>query len=137
MEPDAVRRRRYRLVPWLVRALVPAARPGSYLLFTAGEPVYAGRSDTDLRRRLLVHAHDNRADYFDFDQHFGAHAAFLTECATFHAVVDTLENRIHPAAPARSGERCPFCRADSLATLNDRLTAEILKEAAAPRPNTN
>lgn len=137
MDLDASRRRRYRLVPWLIRALVPAARSGSYLLFIAGEPVYAGRSDTDLRRRLLVHAHDNRADYFDFDQHLGARAAFLTECATFHAIVDTLENRIHPAAPARSGERCPFCRTISLATLSDRLISGIVKGTPDPRPNTN
>lgn len=137
MDHDTLGRRLYRLVPWLVRALVPAARPGSYLLFVAGEAVYAGRSDTDLRRRLLVHAHENRADYFDFDQHLGARAAFLTECATFHAVVDTLENRIHPASPAHSGERCPFCRADSFATLSDRLTSEVVKETVDPRPNTN
>jgi hypothetical protein len=130
------RPRIYRLVPWLVRATVPGERPGSYMLFAAGQAIYAGRSDTDLRRRLLHHARNRRGDYFDFDANARPHAAFVVECANYHAV-DDLQNRIHPAAPAASNERCPFCRTAALATLTDRLgSAIVVKETGSARPIT-
>ena len=130
--------RLYRLAPWLVRAVVPDAVAGSYTLFSDATAVYTGRSDTDLRRRLLNHAHYRRAEYFDFDSHTGPHGAFLVECATYHAVGPGLRNRIHPGAPAGSGETCPFCRSTALATITGRLSPQnLLQETGAPRPITN
>ena len=114
-------RRAYRLVPWLVRALVPEATTGTYVLFAGGHTIYAGRSDTDLQRRLVEHARAQRGEYFDFDAHAHRRASFLTECATFHAMASALENRIHPASPASSGYSCPFCRQASVATIEGRL----------------
>jgi hypothetical protein len=135
--PERVRRRAYRLVPWLVRALVPPSTPGTYVLFAGGHTTYTGRSDTDLQRRLVEHARALRGEFFDFDAHAHRRAAYLTECATFHAIDAGLENRIHPAAPAGSGDRCPFCRHVSSATIGERLQPEdFLQEIPDWRPIT-
>lgn len=114
------RRRLYRLVPWLVRAVVPDGLPGNYTLFKGGTATYVGRSDTDLRRRLVGHARAERAEFFDFEPTSRVRAAFLTECASYHAITG-LRNVIHPATPSGSDERCPFCRETAIATLNERL----------------
>jgi hypothetical protein len=106
--PDA--HRMYRLTPWLVRALVPAQRVGSYLLYSPAEPSYVGRSDVCLRRRLLRHAYDRRAEYFAFDTHWSQVHAYTMECAVFHALRPQLSNLIHPDAPNHLEIHCPFCR---------------------------
>ncbi|GAB2646731.1 hypothetical protein GCM10009743_22980 [Kribbella swartbergensis] len=48
--------RRYRLSPWLIRVIIPPATLGAYVLWDDSAPIYVGRSDTDLRRRLISHA---------------------------------------------------------------------------------
>lgn len=107
-------RRAYRLRPWLVRALIPARRTGSYVLFAGNRATYAGRSDTDLSRRLVGHARAGSADYFDFDVHPTRERAFIAECAIFHLLVGTAHARnvLHPATPAGSDIFCPFCTDD-------------------------
>jgi hypothetical protein len=119
----------------LVRALIPHHLAGSYTLFDATGAVYAGRSDTDLRRRLITHARANRADYFDFDAHTGPAGAFLTECATYHAIGTGLQNTIHPAMPRGAADSCPFCHHTALDTIAARLAPDASsKELRRWRP---
>lgn len=113
--------RTYRLVPWVIRALIPHHLPGTYTLFNTTGTIYTGRSDTDLRRRLVEHARTGRAEYFDFDPHRSVGAAYLTECASYHALGTGLQNAIHPAAPRGTTETCPFCRLAALDTIAARL----------------
>jgi len=101
--------RLFKLKPWLVRALIPRGRAGTYLLYRFGRPVYAGRSDEDLQNRLVVHAHTERADYFGFSVFADAERAFDMECALFHSLRKTTTNLIHPASPKRSGRTCFIC----------------------------
>lgn len=104
--------RRYRLTPWMVRALIPPNYIGTYRLFQGGlnvaEPSYVGRSDTCLRRRLEMHARGQRAAYFDYDIHHTAEQAYVVECAAYHAY-PTATNLIHPARPISAVMVCPFC----------------------------
>ena len=104
--------RAYRLRPWLVRALIPASRIGTYVLYRHGQAIYIGRSDTDLRRRLLEHAAVRRGDYFTYAVHRTSCQAFEVECSLYHAVDGALANRIHPDAPDFADVRCAFCPAE-------------------------
>lgn len=104
------RERAYALTSWMVRALIPEARIGSYVLIDSGEPVYVGRSDTCLRRRLLQHAHRQRAEYFAYNVHHTRIQAYTMECALYHALTPQIRNRIHPDSPDRAVVRCSFCR---------------------------
>jgi hypothetical protein len=105
----SIRPRRYRLRPWLVRSLIPVGQTGSYVLYRSGRPVYAGRSDTDLRRRLLAHAASARADYFTYDVHHNPAMAYSAECLHFHLLDRPIDNVIHPAHPAGESGPCSYC----------------------------
>lgn len=107
-------RRLYRLRTWVVRALIPPGRVGSYTLYVSGEPQYNGRSDIDLAGRLTQHARAERGEYFSFDVHGGVDAAYLAECAVFHLRAALSTNRIHPAVPRGRAVACPFCRVRGL-----------------------
>lgn len=117
-------RRLYRLSPWLVRALIPVDYIGTYSLyrFREKEPIYVGRSDTCLRNRLLRHAHTKRADYFDYDIQWTLEKCFIAECSAYHALLDKIDNLIHPAPPKRLQIKCPFCRSTFGQVRNNRLT---------------
>ena len=113
--------RLYRLRPWLVRAMVPSALIGTYVLYRDRTPVYIGRSDRDLQQRLLQHSAAGRGDYFTYDIHRHPLIAFDVECSLFHALNDDLTNRIHPDHPNYQEAACPFC-ADALSDIrNSRL----------------
>ncbi len=113
-----------RLSPLLVRTLIPPHRIGTYVLYTAdGRPTYVGRSDTDIRRRLLRHCTDRRADYFTYDVHPSATSAYMVECALFHLLTPDASNRIHPARPEGHSIPCTFCLPQQQATLRDRIHA--------------
>ncbi len=104
------RPRPMRLRPWLVRALVPPQRIGTYVLYTAtGRPAYIGRSDTDIRRRLLQHCTGRRGAYFTYDVHHSVTAAYDVECALFHLLAPHLANRMHPDRPDFHPTPCVFC----------------------------
>jgi len=85
---------------------------GTYLLFASGqtEPVYIGRSDTNLRKRLLSHAKMGRADFFDYDVQWTLEKCFIAECSAYHALLGRTSNLIHPAQPYGLKIKCPFCR---------------------------
>lgn len=98
-----------RLRPWLISAVLPPKRIGTYRLHRYGCVVYVGRSDTDLRRRLIQHADANRADFFTYDVHWTSEQAYVMECALFHNAFGEAKNKIHPATPAHQALSCPFC----------------------------
>ncbi len=101
--------RLFKLEPWLVRAVIPQGKIGVYVLYISGKPVYAGRSDEDLRSRLVAHASVKRAEYFGFGLYSDASRAFDIECALFHALEPCTTNLIHPASPKGSGRICVVC----------------------------
>lgn len=108
--------RAWQLSPWAVRVLIPPAVIGAYLL---GEPSlagrfvfqYVGRSDTDLRRRLLEHWKLGTALYFRAIPCRDAAEAFKTECFLWHALKDDLplRNVLHPDSPNGRESHCPYC----------------------------
>ena len=113
-----MRGRAFRLVPWVVRAVIPPGLPGSYILSDGQSPIYAGRSDTDVRARLLVHARERNGLYFAYDVHPGSWQAFLAESAAFHLLDGTSSNEIHPARPFGEELDCPFCPTSIRRALN-------------------
>lgn len=116
------------LSPWLVRALIPEFQIGTYSLYLNGTVVYVGRSDTDLRRRLVQHALSRKADYFTYDVHRTVEHAFEGECSLYHGMKGTLTNLIHPATPGYTEHMCPFCPH----TIASILTSRIRVAAAQP-----
>jgi hypothetical protein len=113
--------RRYKLQPWLVRALIPVNTVGTYVLYRADEPVYVGRSDRDLQQRLLQHAACCRGEYFGYDALWHPLAAFEVECSLYHALGHDVDNVIHPDHPDHLKAECPFC----LETLTNILTNRL------------
>ena len=106
--------RAWLLSPDVVSRLVPST-PGVYILGKvrpAFTPIYAGRSDTDLRRRLAVHARRGIATHFTWRLCNDSREAFLQECVLYHLLRAThvLENQRHPDAPDRRGTKCPLCQ---------------------------
>jgi hypothetical protein len=114
------------LTPWLIRAVLPRTRIGTYVLFGVEGPSYVGRSDTDLRRRLLEHSSSARAPYFSYEVHTDPLQAFEVECGLFHALKPQLTNAIHPDRPAYSNRLCPFCPATFQAIVGHRLRSAHL-----------
>ncbi|MEX3624178.1 hypothetical protein [Viridibacillus arvi] len=117
--------RLYKYSPWLVRLLIPNGFQGTYILYSkigqSVEPIYIGRSDTDLQRRLLNHPYLNVAQYFEFFTFDSAEKAFLSETALYHNFENSLLNKIHPAIPVNSGIKCPFCKESFVETLSGRI----------------
>ncbi|GIH28488.1 hypothetical protein Aph01nite_67980 [Acrocarpospora phusangensis] len=106
-----------RLARWVIRAVIPVGLIGTYILHRGSSPVYVGRSDTDLRRRLLEHSARARGEYFSYDVHYTSEQAFEVECSLFHALRPALTNVLHPDRPNHLTSPCPFC----LDTLGDVL----------------
>jgi len=99
-----------RLHPWLVRALIPPRVIGTYVIYSvSGRAPYVGRSDTDIRRRLLRHCADQRGDYFTYGVQLSAVGAYDVECALFHLLAPGVSNRIHPDRPDFHPTPCAFC----------------------------
>lgn len=117
--------RLYKMLPWLIRALIPEGCKGTYVLYRyeLGEivPIYIGRSDTDLQRRLLNHPYLYTAEYFEYYSFQTVEKAFLSESALYHCFQDSLLNQIHPATPAHSDLICPICRHNFNMIRNDRV----------------
>lgn len=125
-----------RLRPWLIRALIPPRKIGTYVLYTAqGEPYYIGRSDTDIQRRLLRHCVDRHGEYFTYDAHNTPASAFDVECALFHILAPWLSNRIHPGRPDFHRIPCAFCLPGQRATRQMRMRAQT-PAPHVPKPTT-
>lgn len=125
-----------RLRPWLVRALIPPQYIGTYVLYTStGVPSYIGRSDTDLRRRLLRHCTNRRGVYFTYDVHNSPLNAYEIECALFHTLTPDISNRIHPDRPTYQRASCVYCRATQRTVRRLRLAPQGFKTDPATSPS--
>ena len=102
-------RRRYQLRPWLIRALIPVGVVGTYILWSPTAPVYIGRSDTCLRRRLTEHAANWPEIFFTYDVAISIEDAYAMECSLFHALADHTTNIDHPTRAGSGDLGCPFC----------------------------
>jgi hypothetical protein len=84
--------------------------PGVYLLAdTTGFPRYVGRSDADVRNRLLQHAGVGKYRFFLVEHFRTIDGAFHRECNLYHHYRYQLDNQIHPAVPRGCGDGCPSC----------------------------
>lgn len=127
--------RQYLLTPWLIRAMLPTDTIGTYTLWSGATPVYIGRSDTCLRRRLLEHS--TRRPYgtrFTFDVSRTPQDAFAMECSLFHALGDTTSNIEHPPRANRADPACPFCRGSLTAIRNNRLQTRETHQISTTAP---
>lgn len=112
--------------PWMLRIVLPSKLIGTYTLYKSDSsgitPIYVGRSDTDLLRRLVTHPYQGIGTHFQFNIHENSEQAFIVECSLFHMYEygHTLLNKIHPAAPSHSTLRCPFCQTMAI-TLGQRI----------------
>ncbi len=100
----------------MICAVIPPKTKGAYVLFTVGlngalQCIYVGRSDTDLRRRLLHHPHDH-ATHFVFEPRLTAEQAYHAECRAYRRFRPSL-NRIAPGEPATGA--VPLLGADGVA----------------------
>lgn len=117
--------RRYRLSPWIVRALIPPAVIGVYVLWSPTAPVYVGRSDTSLRRRLLEHSRSWPDIFFTYDVAFSPDDAYRMECCLFHALGDHTTNIDHPQRVSVDQTGCDICPDTLLPRLERRRFAAL------------
>ena len=75
--------------------------------------LYVGRSDSDLKERLLSWV-EKQSKYKKFKYSYAdsAKEAFLKECTNFHDFGGTekLNNEIHPDRPKNLDWKCPKCK---------------------------
>lgn len=83
---------------------------GYYTLHNSSKTVkYVGRSDHDLRGRLLDHVNQYYS-YFSFEYTSSAKAAFEGECNLYHYHINNpLDNKAHPDRPSGTNWKCPRC----------------------------
>lgn len=109
MNPPRLTSRYLRPFPYtegMVRLVVPPATIGAYLLLRdeggRAVPMYVGRSDTDLRRRLLEHPY-RTLDSFVIEPCETPEAAALAEAMAYRRFRPPL-NRVYPTPrPATAG----------------------------------
>lgn len=73
---------------------------------------YVGRSDTDLKQRLLQHLNDDKTfPFFKYSIASSIKEAYLKECKNFHDFGGEiyLDNKNHPAKPENIKIECPYC----------------------------
>ena len=74
---------------------------------------YVGRSDSDVRERLLQHIGE-KYEAFKFSYATSPKAAFEKECKNYHdfgGEEGKLNNKIHPDIPNDSEScKCPYCK---------------------------
>jgi hypothetical protein len=106
-----IRRVGFRFESKVLRAVIPPAALGTYLLLVEDEPIYVGRSDTCVRTRLCMHGLGQVATHFVWEPAREAWQGFCLEAAWWHRRADwpMLLNAIHPAIPLGDERTCPFC----------------------------
>lgn len=116
----------------VVNMQIPTGTIGAYLLMEhehqGARPLYVGRSDTCLRQRLSRHPLRGRATHFVVAPARNSHQAYAIESYWYHqyrSAGRSVRNQIHPASPAGTGRRCPFCTEAAIARALSR---------ALPRP---
>jgi len=82
--------------------------PGVYFLSRNGKRAdYVGRSDDDLRARLITSAkEDTGYTHFWFEYASSPRDAYWLECQYYHQYTPS-DNSVHPAVPVGTFWRCP------------------------------
>lgn len=94
---------------------------GAYALGSQGSKLftvlYIGRSDVNLRDRLLQHVGE-RYTHFKFMPIYTQEDAFYKECHLYHDFGENslLDNKEHPARPVGTDYQCPRCTIFNLST---------------------
>ena len=89
---------------------VDASKMGYYALLNRNDVVkYVGRSDSDLRDRLMSHARLGKYAKFKFEYETSQRLNFEHECNLYHYHFDTLDNKNHPDRPEGKDWKCPRC----------------------------
>ena len=106
--------RAYLLKTEILRELLPSGKIGVYILgnYRMGKfiPIYVGRSDSCLLRRLMTHNHREKATHVVWRFTTNLRQAFYQECCLYHTYEDEgFLNHVHPASPKNSGLICPIC----------------------------
>lgn len=117
--------------PPAIRAFIPAATAGVYMLLRDGEAFYVGRSDSCVQSRLAGHALLGQASHVAWEPCASPLHAYRLESALFHALAPALVNRIHPARPVGWVHQCPFCGTRDCQALAHAMHAQA-KNSAAP-----
>ncbi len=83
--------------------------PGTYVLSRDGTHAdYIGRSDSNLKERLLKHKNNGYYRYVWFDYAVSPKEAYEVECEWYHRY-GPLNNVFHPGVPGSSHLICPIC----------------------------
>ena len=101
----------YSLIRDTINLMVSRTSPGVYVLSRNGNKAhYVGRSDSDLRSRLMSYV-GSRYLKFWFTYATSAKDAFEKECLLYHQFggSSSLDNKIHPQRPDGCTWRCPVC----------------------------
>lgn len=108
---DEPRQLAFLATPALVRAFIPAAVPGVYMLLRSEVPFYVGRSDRCIQSRLAGHPLLPMTSHIAWEPCASPLHAYRLESAWFHALRLSAEltNLIHPARPVGEDKDCPFC----------------------------
>lgn len=82
---------------------------GVYTLYNTrdGPPRYVGRSDTDVRARLMDHVRKDEYSFFRVTHKKTPLDAWRREANLYHHHKSTLDNKRHPRPP--EGYSCPRC----------------------------
>ena len=94
-----------------IAKVVSQVSPGVYVHSRDGKAAhYVGRSDQDVRRRLLDHVGSGYRSFW-FAYASTPKGAFEQECTLFHRNGGEagLDNLVHPQRPAGSFWKCPVC----------------------------
>jgi hypothetical protein len=102
----------FKLTSEVINNIVPESI-GAYVLgFQGGTFIvsYVGRSDNNLRDRLLKHIGEEYTD-FKFIILSSVKEAFERECIVYHDFGESklLDNKAHPARPEGTDYQCPRC----------------------------
>jgi hypothetical protein len=81
---------------------------GVYILSKTGKkPHYVGRSDNDLKGRILRSVKEKRCSYFWAQETSSPMQAYKLECKYYHKYEEIVVNEIHPDVPDGTNWRCP------------------------------
>ncbi len=131
---DEPRQLAFLATPKVVRALVPAGRPGVYMLLRQDQPFYIGRSDSCLRTRLASHPLLRMATHVTWGPCTTPLEAYRLEAAWFHRLTAGGQpiNQIHPARPAGESNSCPFCSTGDWLAWSHLMRPRLNISAATP-----
>ncbi len=82
---------------------------GVYILSKDGKkPYYVGRSDNNLKVRILQSAKERKCSYFWAKETSSPMQAYKLECKYYHKYEEIVVNEIHPDVPDGTNWRCPI-----------------------------